>query len=371
MTRPPTRDKTGGERDAWLLEALRHAPDADHDASPVLSDVILRAARSAVALPAGTDAATSAAACVPAARAVGRWQALISAWRWLARPPVAAGFASVMMVTLVGILWRGQPLDETLTRSPAPVSAAPQERTGTAPVAGAAVRPDESTPSTAVAAPAERGRTRFAAAPEPVARPRKPAEETPAAERPEVRSANSVSAAPAGPSGFAPEPVHEQADSKALRASPAAAADKSEAAPDALRAAPSAMGGLRAKARSTEAESAPLAGLLADIARQPDRWRWQRGGADARAMTPGLQSWLAQVDRAAASRWAPSTERGPGSGQSTLHLLRDGVLRATLGLDGASVWLDATGAAGSASSRAALSPASIEALRSALDEAAP
>jgi hypothetical protein len=364
MNGPATRDKTDGERDAWLLEALRHAPDADHDASPATSDAILRAARSAVALHAVTDVATSAAASVPAARPGGRWHALMATWRWLARPPVAAGFASVMMVTLIGIMWRDRPLDEALPHSPAPVSVAPRSITEPAPAAGATVPYDKS-------APAARGQARTAVPPEPVAAPTKSAGVAPAPERHETRSANTVSPQSADPSAFAPEPVREPADADAVKASPAAAAGRTEAVPEALRTVPSALGGQRAKARSTEAESAPLAGLLADIARQPDRWRWRRSEADTRAMTAGLQRWLAQVDRAAASRWTPSPERGPGPGQSTLYLLRDGVLQATLGLDGASVWLDATGVAGSASSRAALSAASIEALHSALDQAAP
>jgi RNA polymerase sigma-70 factor (ECF subfamily) len=43
-------------------------------------------------------------------------------WDWLARPPVAAGFASVMAATLVGLMWWDRPMDEAMPRSPARVS---------------------------------------------------------------------------------------------------------------------------------------------------------------------------------------------------------------------------------------------------------
>jgi hypothetical protein len=40
-------------------------------------------------------------------------------WSWLARPQVAAGFASVMAATLVGMLWWDRPMDETQPLPPA------------------------------------------------------------------------------------------------------------------------------------------------------------------------------------------------------------------------------------------------------------
>ena len=76
------------ERDAWLAQALRHAPDADADAPPALSDVILREARAAAVQ-------SAASAAPPRSGGIGLPRWLASAWDWLARPPVAAGFASV------------------------------------------------------------------------------------------------------------------------------------------------------------------------------------------------------------------------------------------------------------------------------------
>ena len=108
------------ERDAWLREALRHAPDADAAPPSVLSDAILAQARAAAAR---ADCAGAARAGVRAAGARTRIAAL---WAWLARPPVAAGFASVMAATLVGLMWWDRPLDETM---PQRAGAEPRERT--------------------------------------------------------------------------------------------------------------------------------------------------------------------------------------------------------------------------------------------------
>ena len=50
-------------------------------------------------------------------------------WSWLARPPVAAGFASVMAATLVGMLWWDRPMDETRLPPPSsPAATAPKRR---------------------------------------------------------------------------------------------------------------------------------------------------------------------------------------------------------------------------------------------------
>ena len=101
------------ERDAWLREALRHAPDSDALPPSGVSEAILLKARAA------------ARAAAPAARRAGSRDAhanpLLALWDWLARPPVAAGFASVMAATLVGLMWWDRPMDETMVRAPAPV----------------------------------------------------------------------------------------------------------------------------------------------------------------------------------------------------------------------------------------------------------
>ena len=100
------------ERDAWLREALRHAPDVDAAPPRGVSEAILLKARAAArgATPRrGTSRDASA-------------HPLMAWWDWLARPPVAAGFASVMAATLVGLMWWDRPMDEAMPRSPARVS---------------------------------------------------------------------------------------------------------------------------------------------------------------------------------------------------------------------------------------------------------
>ena len=91
------------ERDAWLREALRHAPDAGAAPPSVVSAAILAEARAAAARSAGTPALPRGSV-VPA-------NPFLMLWRWLARPAVATGFASVMAATLVGLMWWDRPMD--------------------------------------------------------------------------------------------------------------------------------------------------------------------------------------------------------------------------------------------------------------------
>jgi hypothetical protein len=107
MTAAQDRD---AERDAWLREALRHAPDAGVTPPSALSDAILREARGAA--PQRTRPPIAVRAAAPSL--------LRAFWDWLGRPPVAAGFASVLAATLVGMLWWGRPLDEALPQAPPP-----------------------------------------------------------------------------------------------------------------------------------------------------------------------------------------------------------------------------------------------------------
>jgi hypothetical protein len=141
------------ERDAWLREALRHAPDADAAPPRDLSETILAQARAA----ARADGAR--------ARVGRRRHSVVALWDWLARPPVAAGFASVVAATLVGLMWWDRPLDETLP--PRPGTAAERAPTGTAPVPNAPAYADAIAPPAQVAQqqgdPGQRGDGRGAA----------------------------------------------------------------------------------------------------------------------------------------------------------------------------------------------------------------
>ncbi|HEY2190476.1 MAG TPA: hypothetical protein VGH48_18115, partial [Caldimonas sp.] len=97
------------ERDAWLREALRHAPDSGALPPRGVSEAILAEARAI---------ARQGLAAQPRASSSAQRHPLAAFWAWLARPPVAAGFASVMAATLIGLMWWDQPMDQTLPRRP-------------------------------------------------------------------------------------------------------------------------------------------------------------------------------------------------------------------------------------------------------------
>ncbi len=111
------------ERDAYLEVALRHAPDAGIDAPAALSAAILREARGAAAqaAPQRTWSGTASGPSSGAGVAV----ALLRLWTWLARPPVAGAFASLMLATLVGVMWWGEPIERALERPLAKADYAP------------------------------------------------------------------------------------------------------------------------------------------------------------------------------------------------------------------------------------------------------
>ncbi|HEX4233931.1 MAG TPA: hypothetical protein VH041_06460 [Caldimonas sp.] len=121
------------ERDAWLREALRHAPDSSALPPRDISEAILAEARAI--------ARRKHAAPPNAARAASRHR-LAALWDWLARPPVAAGFASLMAATLVGLMWWDQPIDETLPRRPDAVD----EHAKSTPASGAGATASVATP---------------------------------------------------------------------------------------------------------------------------------------------------------------------------------------------------------------------------------
>ena len=376
------------ERDAWLAQALRHAPDANADAPPSLTETILREARAAAVTPAAQAAARHAAP--------GPLQWLASAWDWLARPPVAAGFASVMVATLVGVMWWDQPLDENLPRAPEVVSATPQARAEVVPPAVVAaalstrdaqpVRPESTAPApeTPTGALAAQARLADKNAAEKSARVSRAAEE-PAPARSAADTAPAVAAAAPPPAAFpaAPQaaattneavsPSERRRESpapaaKALAESPAPAATDRAASPHndlrALQGAadPAAL----AKARAADADDTPLAPLRNRIAQQPERWRWQRGAGSPQAMTAAVQGWLAEVDRQTVAHWQAGAKSTAPEPANTLRLFRDGALQATLGLAGAGVWIEA-----STASVATLPEGAAESLRKALAEATP
>jgi hypothetical protein len=125
MADRPHPSDDGMARDAWLREALRHAPDADVTPPQALREAILRSAR------------------VTPLRADRRLR-LEAALGWLVRPPVAAGLATLTLSTVIVVMWRNGPPDEAAApvassmpspAAPAPSAAAPVERSAEAPAA--------------------------------------------------------------------------------------------------------------------------------------------------------------------------------------------------------------------------------------------
>ena len=203
------------ERDAWLRQALRHAPDAAAGAPPSVSDAILRQARQATA---SAEHAAHAPATASKKRSVatGREPLWAPLWSWLMQPTVASGFAGVMVATLVGVMWWGRPIDEPLREANLPDAAAPAVRSEV-PVARADL-PAPSAPTTP-ATPADPAPAALAAPAPVVVAPAAPA--TPQA------SGDSRRAAAQGAARALPPRAQDSADAEA---------DKKLVQPDAGRA---------------------------------------------------------------------------------------------------------------------------------------
>jgi len=397
MNRPPS-DHSGDEpdRDAWLSEALRHAPDADAAPSVAVRETILRQARA------------QAAAAPKPARPASAWQRFNAAWSWLSGPRVAAGFASVMVATVVGLMWWDRPIDEALrpVEPPATVAApeaapAPTQTPTPTPVPAptSPAAPAAEPPAATSAAPGvEPPRDLAAKAPPPVALERKHEAKQRADTSNDARSEVAGAAAPAAPAAKrAADEARAQADATesarteketrevdATRERRAEAAQAKAAAAPALRSAPTAAAGAAgslyapapaqasppaATAPLRQARPAPLGALLEALSEESPRWRWQRDGGGERPWSPDMQAWMQRLDRTTAGRWS-SADAGQGSERAPaqqLRVLRDGGLQATvrLGADD-TVRIDI---AGESPLVAKLPAASAAALQRALDDA--
>ena len=401
MNRPPSdasRDDSPEElpRDAWLSEALRHAPDADAAPSVAVRETILRQARA------------QAAAAPRPARPLSAWQRFNAAWSWLSGPRIAAGFASVMVATVVGLMWWDRPIDEALrpAEAPATVAAPAAAPTPTPAPAPAAEPPAATPPSPSVEPP----RDLAAAAPPRVALERKREAKQRADTSKDTRSDVADAAAAAAPAAPAAKRATDEAraladandsarseneakkEVDATRERRAEVAQSKAAAP-ALRSAPAAAAGALAPApapasppvaaaQSRQSRPVPLGALLEALAEESPRWRWQRDGSGERPWSSEMQAWLQRLDRLAAGRWS-SADTGQGMGQGLgqglgqgsaqapaqgLRLIRDGGVQAIvrLGTDG-TVRVDI---AGEPPLSAQLPAASVAALQRALDDAA-
>ncbi len=326
-------------RDAWLREALRHAPDADAAPPPRLNETILRMGRAAVAPREERRAAPAAHSSGPAGDTVAVTHALAALWAWLARPPVAAGFAAVFLSTVVGVLWMGRPIEQAAApqddlsvaaNAPAPsqtsAPAASPAPTAAAPKRGAPTEPAKS----ADAAPA-----RKAEAPAPV-----PQSVPPAAPPAAVTSDNMAAGESSAARMAAPARAPAQAPAQAQAQVPAAAA--------------------------SAIETAALSNLRFEIRRRPEAWTWQRNEGEARPMDDAMQNWIAQADRTTHSAWQHGTGAGASS-TTTLRFTRDDVVRAVLRLGPGGMQLTRGGKTESV----ALTPAQAAALQSSLDALGP
>ena len=375
----PQHHDVDDERDGWLAQALRHAPDADAQAPQPLSDAILRQARAA--LPTGQ-----------APRKESKPGTLQAWWSWLARPPVASGFAGVLVATLAGVMWWGQPLDDALHRAPMAESTAPPP-----PSATVATRAPQLEGRTAAMKAAADARATRSTDPAPaggataqviesaptalLARPTTPAWAQPVAKA--ERSDATGTSAPPPPSALQQSAaiVPPAADTRALemRLRSAESAAIPGAAPpgagltvrDTARADPSAATALGAMAAPAAARTQATAStpqvLLAAIASEPLRWQWQRDGGEPQAMTDALQRWLAQLATATASHWREGELAASPDAGIALHLRRAGAAQARLRL-GVAVSFEPVGGT---AWQAQLPAATIDALKQALAEAAP
>ncbi len=302
-------------RDAHLLAALRHAPDRDATPPREVSERILAAARAA--------AASTRVAVPPAREARAPWWQRLSAW--LTQPQVAASFGTLIVASLVGVMWstREPPVAEFTPSSPAAADRVEPPSAAEAPVAAPPAKvmePDANAVATAPAAPA---RPEAAAAP----RPKRAAAQDAAARDPlRSRTAAESAAASAGskatPSAMLPPPPAAEtpappaAEATAPVASAASAERRSAPANDLLalerrreaapRADSAAAVGMALSGKANAAAD-PLARWGAVLGVEaPDNVRWRiRDRRDELATAHGAAQvlWWSALRRATAGQW--------------------------------------------------------------------
>lgn len=346
-----------GARDAWLSQALRHAPDADAVPPTAVSAAILAEARAAIARPTSSSPRGAPARGGTFADTLRAW------WDALARPPVAAAFASVMAATIVGLMWWDRPMDET---QPRPPSTAAERKIAAPPEPPAPASLDTPAPAAASADP-QRAATSVRVAPAEVARKREaptafPSQETAQAKqreapRPRVDEAKKDGA----PSSFAGQgaatPARQARNATATEslsaAAPAAtsvpvepAAPASPAPPPVVAAAPAArpapaptsaldagraVGALRSEASADRAAQPVAKSIAPGSAPAPsaDPATRRRGDADRRDSTDALErDKAAAAPEAFARRDTPDLRRERAvAATSLLTPLRDAIAR--------------------------------------------
>ena len=242
------------ERDRWLEQALRHAPDADATPPAELRAAILSSARRRSPTASGRAA---------------QW--LASAFAWLSRPPVAAGFATLALSTVLGALWWGGSLDEGVDPRVAESTTASAPASAPAPDPAVATAPPQMRDASPPAA-AQKAR-RALARPSPSDTPARAAE----AER-----AEPPPAAPA--TADAPRsPAHDDE----LRASHPATAQ--------------ALAGATTEQR-IDTRADPVDAIASSLALRADALHWASGGRTHAHAAP-QQAWFDALRQATAGRW--------------------------------------------------------------------
>ncbi len=351
-------------RDAWLREALRHAPDADAAPPPKLNETILRMGRAAVA-PREERAAPAVHRAPPAVASgsVGPGP-LASLWAWLTRPPVAAGFAVLFLSTVVGVMWMGRAPDEAAAThedtiaavSPAAPTTPPA--TSATPAANSAAA-DRARAATGLPEAAKRAAEAPAVAAAPPARKPEPPPVLAKSEAPPP----AVAPAAAPPMAAAPAQAKQAAAEQAARDLASAERRESGARAD-MAAAPAAVA--PAAPASGAIETPSLSNLRFEIRRKAEAWSWQRDEGESRPMDDAMQNWIAMADRTTRPAWREGTAPGMAM-TTTLRFTRDGVVRAVLRLGPAGAQLTRGGKTESVT----LSAGQVAALQSALDALGP
>lgn len=325
MNRPHPPEPAGNDddmaRDAHLRAALRHAPDRDARPPAELSRRILDAARAAAGS-APKKAARPAAA--PWARVR---DGFASCTAWLRHPGATAAFASLMLATVIGVMWRDGPPPETEPVHDGAAPAGPSTAPSAAATAAATVadrppaRRDEpaETAADAAATTARRadnddGGRREAAAPRPRATgsaPSGPPAGKAAAQ--EKRSAAPEAANPPVAASPPPTPMAASPAAPAVTPSERSGAAAQNQAPLGATAERSGMddGPSAQAAPPDDPLAAPIAALRGSGGDAPARLA-RRGAAAAVApssaagMPPSALAWFGDAQALTRGRWRPA-----------------------------------------------------------------
>lgn len=325
MNRPHPPEPAGDDdvaRDAHLRAALRHAPDRDARPPAELSRRILDAARAAAG---SAPKRTARPAAAPWARVR---DGLASCTAWLRHPGATAAFASLMLATVIGVMWRDGPPPETEPvhdgATPAGPSTAPSASSPDAAADRPPARRDEpveapsdvatrdAATTTARRADNDDGARREAAAPRP--RATGPAPSGPPAGKAAVQEKRSAAPEAANPPAASPPPTPMAASPAAPAVTPSdrARAAAQYQAPHGATAERSGLDdGQSAQAAPPDDPLAvPIAALRGSGGDAPARLA-RRGAAAAVApsseagMPPSALAWFGDAQALTRGRWRP------------------------------------------------------------------